>query len=291
MKRISRREFIQDVGMAGLAAGAISSAAVSEAAAQPRGESVEVRYEMLKPAQMVARRKAFPVAYLPIGTLEWHDEHNPLGLDALKAHGIAVECARRGGGVVFPALFYGENRIEAQVDTQMADEYELPKENFGQYFTPFSVAEQAAAYQHLLIHILNQIASMGFRFIIVSAGHYPLLDHGRGAMSVFRQTARRCPHQPVTGWVFTGYELVGEQFARAGGDHAGPWETSIMMALDPKSVDLSLVSEGVRQSGAAKEFSADYGRKAVDAIVARVLERVNDMVKNPGKYLGHYTSM
>ncbi|NLX42186.1 MAG: creatininase family protein, partial [Chloroflexi bacterium] len=30
-----------------------------------------VRYERLRPAQIVARREACPVAYLPIGTIEW----------------------------------------------------------------------------------------------------------------------------------------------------------------------------------------------------------------------------
>ena len=44
-----------------------------------------VRYERLRPAQIVARREACPVAYLPIGTIEWHGEHNPVGLDTSSA--------------------------------------------------------------------------------------------------------------------------------------------------------------------------------------------------------------
>jgi creatinine amidohydrolase len=259
-----------------------------------KGEYVmsdEVRYEYLRPSDMVARRKECPVAYLPIGALEWHDEHNPLGLDALKAHGLVVECAKHGGGVAFPPLFYGENRIEANVDPLMAEKYDLPKDNFDSCFSPYSVSEQSGYYQHLLIHILNQIASMGFRFIVVCAGHYPLLDHARAAMSVFRQTARRCPHQPVTGWVFTGYELVGDLFPQAG-DHAGPWETSLMMAVDNDSVDLSMVPVNDRhRERLLEESSIEYGKKAIDAIVERVLERVDDMKAHPGKYLGHYTPM
>ena len=31
----------------------------------------EVFYHMLRPAQIVARRKECPVAYVPIGTIEW----------------------------------------------------------------------------------------------------------------------------------------------------------------------------------------------------------------------------
>ena len=54
---------------------------------------MEVRYERLRPAQIVARREACPVAYLPIGTIEWHGEHNPVGLDTLKIHRLARTAA------------------------------------------------------------------------------------------------------------------------------------------------------------------------------------------------------
>jgi len=72
----------------------------------------EVRYERLRPAQIVAAREACPVAYLPIGTIEWHGRHNPIGVDTLKAHQLAIRCAQVGGGLVFPPLYYGESREE-----------------------------------------------------------------------------------------------------------------------------------------------------------------------------------
>ena len=73
----------------------------------------EVRYHMLRPAEIVERRKKCPVAYIPIGTLEWHGPQNPVGSDTLQAEGLAVLCARKGGGLVFPSLYYGESRLEA----------------------------------------------------------------------------------------------------------------------------------------------------------------------------------
>ena len=69
-------------------------------AASPRNE-VEVRYERLRPAQIVAQRQACAVAYLPIGTIEWHGEHNPVGLDTLKEHALLVRCAQRLGAWSF----------------------------------------------------------------------------------------------------------------------------------------------------------------------------------------------
>jgi creatinine amidohydrolase len=284
MKRLSRREFIRDAGVAGLGVAAVGALAQPGASAAEKEPAVEeVRYELLQPDEMIARRDKCPVAYIGIGTLEWHDEQNPLGLDALKADGLVRECARRGGGVVFPPLFYGESRTEAHVDPTVAEHYGLPKENFT-YFCPYTVAQQWEHYQHLLISIFNEMASLGFRFIIVCAGHFPLNDHAKAAMAVFRQTARRHPTQPVTGYVFTGCELVLDKFPKAG-DHAGPWETSLMMAVNRDSVDLAKVPQERKDS--IKDFSQDYGRKAIDAIADRVLERVRDMLANPGKYLGH----
>ncbi|OFX13682.1 MAG: hypothetical protein A2Z18_09670 [Armatimonadetes bacterium RBG_16_58_9] len=293
MKRWTRREFVRAAGTVGLGTSGFSvlgSTDDSITSAERKRGDVEIRYEWLRPGEMVSRRKACPVAYLPIGTLEWHLEHNVLGLDAVKAHGLVMECARRGGGVVFPALFYGENRTEAHVDVLRADEFEVPPENFGPDFMPFTVSEQATHYHHLLIHVLNEIASLGFRFIIVCAGHYPLLDHARAAISVFRQTARRRGHQPTTGWAFSGYELVQDVLPGVG-DHGLTWETSLMMALFPGSADLSLLPPEVRREKWVDSVSAEYGRKAIDLIIDRVLARVEDMLKNPGKYLGHCTPM
>ena len=34
----------------------------------------EVRYQMLRPEQIVARRKECPVVYIPLGTLERHGD-------------------------------------------------------------------------------------------------------------------------------------------------------------------------------------------------------------------------
>ena len=49
----------------------------------------EVRYHMLRPGQIAERRDAYPVAYIPIGTIEWHGLHNPVGADTLQAEGLA----------------------------------------------------------------------------------------------------------------------------------------------------------------------------------------------------------
>ncbi|MDB6128657.1 MAG: crnA, partial [Verrucomicrobia bacterium] len=70
-------------------------------------------YANLRPRALVRRRLACPVAYVPIGILEWHGFHNPIGLDAIKAERACAYLAERLGGLVMPTLYWADNRAES----------------------------------------------------------------------------------------------------------------------------------------------------------------------------------
>ena len=61
--------------------------------------SAIVNYEELTPTEFRARLAEAPIAYLPLGTLEWHGEHLPLGSDGIQARGFFVELAHQVGGM------------------------------------------------------------------------------------------------------------------------------------------------------------------------------------------------
>jgi creatinine amidohydrolase len=63
--------------------------------------------ELLRPREIRDRLAERSVVYLPLGTIEWHCEHLPVGLDALTAHGVSLRAAALDGGVVYPPLHYG----------------------------------------------------------------------------------------------------------------------------------------------------------------------------------------
>jgi len=219
-----------------------------------------------------------------------------VGLDTLKIHGLCVRCAQAGGGLVFPPLFYGENREEALLEAnspqrgEIADAMGLPRDNFAPGYMRRSPAEQSASYHQLLLHLLRETRSLGFKVIAVAAGHYPLIDHARAAAAVFHQE-QRDPDRRAIPWVFTGYELVRDEIPEAG-DHAGKWETSLMMALDRDLVDLGelphpkpdrLVGAGIN----AYESTVAFGEAGIAAIVRKVTEQVRLRLENPRAYLGH----
>lgn len=261
----------------------------------------EVRYHMLRPGQVVARRQECPVVYIPIGTLEWHGLHNPLGADTLQAEGLALMCAQRGGGLVFPPLYFGESRLEALMEANAGDRAEiaermgLPPDNFLPDRMPFSATEQALNYHKLLLHILAEAETLGFEVGVLVAGHYPLIDHARAAVLEFNQ--RDLSRRPgMLAWATVDYLLVRDQY-EAAGDHAAGWETSHVMALHPHTVDIGVLPpKGERLIGvggrmAPQDATAEFGRETFDAAAEIIVREVQHRLAHKGLYRGHGNSL
>jgi creatinine amidohydrolase len=71
-----------------------------------RLEGDECRYPFLSPCELFDRLDRKAILYLPIGSLEWHNEHLPLGTDTFHAIELALRLCRHLGGVVMPAFWW-----------------------------------------------------------------------------------------------------------------------------------------------------------------------------------------
>jgi len=247
----------------------------------------KVRYEEMLPHEAVEARTTCPVAYLPIGGIEWHGEHNCLGLDTVKIHAIAMKCAEKIGGCTFPALFYGEPResylMEANHDPdgRIRQKMALPEGSFAPGYMEEHKRNADLGYVNLLLHVCHQLRSLGFKVIVVMAGHYPLLRHATAACELFNLEVRGA----ATAWACTGYELVRDEIPHAG-DHAAAWETSLMMVLRPELVDRSRLPEdmeedliGVSGRDPREHASTEYGEQGIAAIVKCVNEKIQQLLK------------
>ena len=256
----------------------------------------EVRYQFLRPKDVVERREACPVVYIPIGTLEWHGLHNPLGADTIQAEHLAIRCAEIGGGLVFPPLYYGESRTESLMESNAADRIDIARlmhldpGNFTPESFIFSEAEQCENYLRLLAHILNQADSLGFEVGVLVAGHYPLIDHARAASLLHNKRRRRTGNMLV--WATVDYLHLSDKYSFAG-DHAGGWETSHCMAVDPSLVDLKqLKPKGEKLVGAyglmePQDASAEFGRKTFEEAADIVVKETLHRLKNKALYDRH----
>ena len=73
---------------------------------------MQVQFEEMFPWEFAQALARAPICYVPLGTLEWHGEHNAVGLDAIKAHAVCVHAARRSGGIVVPPLYWSPDSRE-----------------------------------------------------------------------------------------------------------------------------------------------------------------------------------
>jgi creatinine amidohydrolase len=241
------------------------------------GESARTRvcYERLRPAQAVARRKRCPLAYLPLGIIEWHGPHNPLGLDGLGVHELCVRAAAKGGGLVFPVPWYGGHReshfAEANrpVSAAIARLMELPAENFAPgYMGGGTTLDHAEFYLRLLFHVFYEIRSLGFAAIYVLVGHGPFKMYAVLAAGLFERATG------IKVEVSYPWDLV----PGGKGDHAARVETGIMMALWPELVDLGALPAGPKSAllginGAdprigARKLGTAFVKKCVPALAA-----------------------
>jgi creatinine amidohydrolase len=215
-----------------------------------------VRYEFMRGRQAVAAIRAFPVGYLPVGCLERHGDHLPMGLDTFKAAGVCRLVAQAVGGVVFPPHHYaGIHRMTAtQLDRHTGE--------WGNIYT------DATATAHL-IDIAIQLRLAGVRVLVLYSGHYPGCQ-----VDMLEEVAAHFASDP---------DLQVIPFAECmilAGDHAGCSETSFMLYLDKTLVDMTALHEhnyqdhgwqGERDPAAA---SVALGEEGVHLVIAHLQEKI-----------------
>jgi creatinine amidohydrolase len=185
--------------------------------AMPKEPYTWRRYQELRPDELAALVKSSPVAFWPLGLLEHHGWHLPIGLDGLKAEHICMRIAERTGGVILPTMWWGAGGGHGDF---MWTHYQPPD-----------------ASEAILVRTVQQLLHFGFRVLVLLAGHYPwsgLLDRH---LATFQQA-----HPDVLFLWGTEMDIGGE--LRLPGDHAAREEASYGLALFPQWVDLGALRPG-----------------------------------------------
>lgn len=266
----SRRDILA-AGLAGASVGLLSdaqsaTAAVPEADENPAA-ATKVRFEELLPHEFRKRLAQRPIAYLPLGTLEWHGEHLPLGSDAIQSKGLMVQCARQLGGIVMPPIYLGPDRAKPADDGKM-----LVGMDYADSTTPARQLDGSCYWVpagfHLLMvdAILAQLKRAGFRAVFADG-------HGPSRWSWVENLPER---QARFGLKLFGVTKGIAQPWKSQVDHAARNETSLMMHLRPELVDLSRLppSRSTWPQGVGgedpRDATAAYGKECLQKSVELV---------------------
>ena len=194
--------------------------------------------ERLSPQQIEDRLAVAPVAYLPLGSLEFHGPHLPIGLDALTAYGICLAAAERGGGIVLPAFYQAVGGEHSRY--------------------PWTImSDNPDAIEALLGETLLRLSELGVRRAVILSGHFA--DEQRDLIT---RVAER--------WNGSGSELsaVARTLGQApqppvAPDHAGRFESLLLHAISPELVDVSVLPDVEEFPAPADEDP--YGQNRHDA--------------------------
>jgi creatinine amidohydrolase len=193
----------------------------------PRPEDLDRhRLQLLRPHEIASRLDERSVVFLPLGTLEFHARHLPIGLDALNAEEICLRAAAEQGGLVYPTLYYGTGGSHG---------------SFPWSIIPPSGTEIGA----LLAYSLERLDELGVDVAVIFTGHFApeqvaLVEHAAGRWNDRGRRMRAL-----------GLSVDGVTDLAIPPDHAGRFETTLLHAHLPESVSPELIPE--RRPGEAGE--------------------------------------
>jgi creatinine amidohydrolase len=170
--------------------------------------------EHLRPHQITAALAERSLIYLPLGTIEWHCHHLPVGLDALTAHGLCLNAAEKTGGLVWPVLYYGTGG--------------------GHGDFPWTVMMPTATeIDGLLTFTLRRLSDIGVAQAVLFTGHF--------ADEQLAMIDRIATHWNATGRspYVRALSVSQAQIAGFPPDHAGLFETTLLQGISPGLVEIA----------------------------------------------------
>ena len=182
-----------------------------------------MRWENLTAPELDRLDRGRVVAILPIGSVEQHGQHMPLGTDTLLAHGVALAAAERFGNertLVLPPPWYGFSAHHMRF--------------------PGTVTLSAETLMRLVDDIVRSVVAHEFQRIVVVNGH------GGNAViiDVLASTLGHRFHGIARIACLTYFSLARDAIAGlresepGGMGHACEFETAMMLALHPALVKM-----------------------------------------------------
>lgn len=175
-------------------------------------------YDQLRPNQIEAIQKINPIAYLPWGAIEYHGNHNPIGLDSIKALNLCVDLAKEKGGLVMPVINLAANLIKSYP---------------GVHFPKHSIEFSETLIKLICEEYLEQLVQQGFKIVVLLSGHAGE-PHQNILKNVAEEFNKKYPNNYF--WAFAEFDILPDDLLVA--NHSALGETSLQLYYAPKTVDM-----------------------------------------------------
>lgn len=240
----------------------------------------EVRAKYLRPGELLSIQEKFPVAFQPLGTIEWHGRQNPLGCDSIKVEKLSVAVAEKVGGVVMPTLYFATDAYRdvghgIGLGMDAAAGFQLP----GSFYSI-----DADLYKKLVINACQNYLARGFKLVVLISGHNAMTQDN--VLSEVCYTFKEDDREPVC--FIMEFSPLPDGHPLKQGDHAAYYETSMMLFHNEELVNMnanknqqieSLAIAGDRPySDASAEDGAAFFEAQVEAVSEYVKSKLQDIL-------------
>ncbi|PYU41539.1 MAG: creatininase [Acidobacteria bacterium] len=219
MAQITRRNIL----LAGLALPSIAEA-VHANVSTAEGSEKPKRFEEVIGFEVAEAVSGHPIGILPLGSLEFHGPHNPLGTDSIIISGIAERVAARTRALLFPAVTFTQCPAHT---SHFQGTISVRPEVMTLYFED----------------ILRNILHLGFRKVFILNGHDGNIGPARGAVARIADEIQDAALLFANWWEFVSSETMKTMGlfhqSNGGHGHGGPLETSAIAAFRPDLIHLS----------------------------------------------------
>jgi creatinine amidohydrolase len=194
-----------------------------------------MRFEDLTSPEVASLDRDKTVFILPLGSVEQHGNHMPLGTDTLLAQAVSLAAAERAPGktVVLPPPWYGFSAHHMRF--------------------PGSLTLKAETLMAVAEDIVGSLVSHGFRRILIVNGH----GGNGGVIDVLASTLGHKHYGKARIAALTYFQLAREAIAalrqsEAGGmGHACEFETSMVQHIRPDLVKMERAATTYPDPGSA----------------------------------------
>ena len=240
-----------------------------------------MRYEMMLPHHIkTAIEGDWPVV-LPVGPLEYHGQHMSVGMDTLCVVKTAERLEAEMEMVLMPTFWwapasYAVEGPELRGSFQVEAEHLIPvaKDMFR------SMLRIGFRNIHFFIHHQSENffqgmpADLAFRTGARTAlFEFLEKERGEGWWGDNEMADYYAEHERGSdpfNWI-RGYPLMDDEIiSQYSFDHAGIGETSLMMELEPDSVDMDYLDTSKWYLESAKDANREYGAKGATMVLERM---------------------
>lgn len=223
------------------------------------------------PHPLEAAFAACPLVWFSYGLCEPHGPHCAVGLDAHKAHGLAVRAAQAHGGIVAPPDFWHVHELGGYA---IWGEREI-----GEARPWLTAVPPWVHFKNVCYHV-RAAEVLGFHAAVLLTGHHgPNWEDLETVVGLLQERTR----MRLLGLPDFAVNRPGFPGDGADGDHAGKVETSLLWALEPELVDVRRIPSApafpcFALGKDAAEASREAGERMIAGIVANLGEAASKLL-------------